>query len=107
MKKFFLAIFLLFSVFSYSSSIAIRSQNETLTVIVSSILQGIGFEVSDDSRFLLDVTDIGISSSNGFTGTIELDDLITGETIGVYNLNSSSPNEMSLSILNLLNSIKQ
>ena len=106
MKKFFLAIFLLFSVFSYSS-IAIRSQNETLTVIVSSILQGIGFEVSDDSRFLLDVTDIGISSSNGFTGTIELDDLITGETIGVYNLNSSSPNEMSLSILNLLNSIKQ
>lgn len=106
MKKFFLAIFLLFSVFSYSS-IAIRSQSTTLTVIVSSILQEMGFEVSDDSRFLLDVTDVGISSSNGFTGTIELDDLITGETIGVYNLNSSSPNEMSLSILNLLNSIKQ
>ena len=106
MKKFFLAIFLLFSVFSYSS-IAIRSQSTTLTVIVSSILQEMGFEVSDDSRFLLDVTDVGISSSNGFTGTIELDDLITGETIGVYNLNSSCPTEMSLSILNLLHSIKQ
>lgn len=106
MKKFFLAIFLLFSIFSYSS-IAIRSQSTTLTVIVSSILQEMGLEVSDDSRFLLDVTDVGISSSNGFTGTIELDDLITGETIGVYNLNSSSPNEISLSILNLLNSIEQ
>ena len=109
MKKILLSIFFCFSVFTYSNenSSTIRSSDENVVAIVSYVLEGLGWNVSNgDSAFSIDITSVGFSTSDGFTGTIELNDLRTNETILHYNFNSASPDEISLNILNLIASIE-
>lgn len=105
MKKILLSFFLLFSVFTYSNEniIAIRSSDENVTAIVSYALDEIGWIVSNgNSVFSINIVSIGFSTSDGFTGTIELNDLRNGQTIASYNFNSASPDEIALNISNLI-----